>query len=94
MAADNALKIPAPAMRDPKSFEVVRAWIAESSLQVSLRTGVWDDPADYGVLLFDVMQQIAIAYQENEGFNQWETMDKIKAGLEAEYAASLKKKSA
>ena len=92
MANENALKVPGPAMRDSKSFEVVRAWIAESSLQVSLRTGVWDNPADYGVLLFDIMQQVAIAYEENEGFNQWEILEKVKAGLDEEFAAAFKKR--
>jgi Domain of unknown function (DUF5076) len=48
MADRDQLLIPDAAKTDPKSFELLRVWIANKGQQVSLRAGVWKDPAPWG----------------------------------------------
>jgi hypothetical protein len=49
--AKNQLAIPPGAADDPKAFELVRAWVAQGDLHVSLQMGGWDDPTAWGVVL-------------------------------------------
>lgn len=86
MAEENALEIPQLAVRDPKSFEIIRAWVANNGLHVSLRTAVWDDPGNYGILLCDLMHHVANSYHQNEGLDRLETLRRIKAGFDAEFS--------
>jgi Domain of unknown function (DUF5076) len=65
MSGPNELLIPDAAERDPNSFELLRVWVANRGQQVSLRVGVWPDPAAWGVMLCDLMQHIANAYQQD-----------------------------
>jgi hypothetical protein len=67
MAESDQLIIPDAAKGDQKSFEVIRVWLANNGLHVSLRTAVWEDPFAYGVMLSDLMHHIANAYHQNEG---------------------------
>jgi hypothetical protein len=87
MAESDQLIIPDAAKRDRKSFEVIRVWLANNGLHVSLRTAVWEDPFAYGVMLCDLMQHIANAYHQNEGRDWVKTLQRIKEGLEAELAS-------
>ena len=84
MAKINELQIPEPAKRDPNSFELLRVWVANKSQHVSLRVGTWEDPAAWGIMLNDLMQHIANAYHQDQGFDRIQTLKRIKAGLEAE----------
>jgi hypothetical protein len=84
MAKNDELVIPAVATKDPGSFELLRVWIANKGQHVSLRTGVWKDPAAWGVMLSDLMQHIANSYQQQEGLDRVKTLQRIKAGLDAE----------
>lgn len=83
MAHTDQLPIPPEAKRDPHSFEIVRIWVANRAQHLSLRTGVWQDPAAYGIMLCDLMKHIANSLQ-NEGWQQQQAFDRIKAGLFAE----------
>jgi hypothetical protein len=87
MAQSDQLQIPDSARRDPKSFELLRVWVANKGQHVSLRTGVWKDPAAWGVMLSDLMQHIANSYHQDEGFERAKTLQRIKAGLDAELAS-------
>jgi hypothetical protein len=58
MAQNDQLLIPEAAKRDQKSFELIRVWVAENSQHVSLRAGVWKDPA-WGIMLADLARHIA-----------------------------------
>src|SRR5271170_4818313 len=51
MSKPGELIIPDGTESDPKAFEVVRVWIVNKGLHVSLRAGVWQDPFAYGVNL-------------------------------------------
>jgi hypothetical protein len=85
MAENDQLLIPDAAKKDAKSFELLRVWVANKGQHVSLRTSVWKDPFAWGVMLSDLMQHIANAYQD-EGFDRLKTLQRIKAGLDAELA--------
>lgn len=87
MAESDQLDIPDPAKRDQKSFELLRIWVANKGQHVSLRTGVWKDPAAWGIMLSDLMHHIADAYCQEEGFDPMETLQRIKAGLDAELSS-------
>ncbi|QHN05197.1 DUF5076 domain-containing protein [Granulicella sp. WH15] len=66
MAIDNQLRIPDSAAGDKSSFELLRVWIADQTQQVSLRGGVWQDPAAWGVMLADLARNIVLIHQEQD----------------------------
>lgn len=82
--AQNALRIPAAAERDPKAFELVRAWVAEGDLHVSLQMGGWDDPTAWGVVLADLVRHVARFYAEQKRMNPEQTMARVRAAMESE----------
>lgn len=86
MAETDELSIPDAAKRDPKSFELLRVWIAEKGQHVSLRTSVWSDPAAWGIMLVDLAHHIANAYQQTEGRDKVEVLKRLRAGLDAEFS--------
>jgi hypothetical protein len=87
MAKTDQLQIPDPANRDPKSFELLRVWVANKGQHVSLRTGVWKDPAAWGIMLSDLMHHIADAYHLDQRLDPAATLQRIKAGLDAELSS-------
>jgi hypothetical protein len=87
MSAHNELQIPEPAEHDPNSFELLRVWLANKGQHVSLRVGVWKDPAAWGVMLCDLMQHVANAYQQDQGLDRTTTLRRIKEGMDAELSS-------
>ena len=63
MASNKYLDIPPAASRDHASFEVLHVWIAEQGQHVSLRSGAWEDPFAWGIVLADLARHIALAHQ-------------------------------
>jgi Domain of unknown function (DUF5076) len=84
MAETDQLLIPNAAKADPKSFELLRVWTADKGQHVSLRSGVWNDPAAWGLLLADLARHITNAYQQDAGTNPLEARERIKAGFYVE----------
>ena len=72
------------AQRDKTSFELIRVWIAEQNQHVSIRTGVWDDPSYWGMMLADLARHIAAAFEQSEKRDPIEMLARIRAGFEAE----------
>jgi len=60
------LEVPAVAQQDAASFELIRVWVAEQAQQISLRPGVWQDPAAWGVMLADLARSIVKVHAEND----------------------------
>ena len=87
MAKYDQLQIPDAASKDPKSFELLRLWVANKDQHVSLRTGVWDDPAAWGMMLADMARHIANSYQQDKGLDRSQTLKRIKAALDVELAS-------
>lgn len=83
----NELQIPDAAKRDPNSLELLRVWVADKGQHVSLKAGVWEDPAAWGIMLSDLMQHIANSYQQAQGLDKSTTLQRIKAGLDAELSS-------
>ncbi len=81
------LPIPDQAASDPKAIELVRIWAGNGKQQVAMATGLWDDPANWGIMLVDLMKHIAIAYEQTGGLEPSQTIARIKAGLDAEWSS-------
>ncbi len=81
------LLIPDAAKTDPKSFEILRVWVAHKGQHVSLRAGVWGDPAAWGIMLADLASHIATSYQQDARSDRLKTLQRIKAAFDAELAS-------
>jgi Domain of unknown function (DUF5076) len=88
MAQSDQLRVPEPAKTDAKSFELLRVWIAHHDQHISLRVGVWEDPAAWGVMLADLARHIANAFEKTENRDPLEVLEQIKAGFEGEIHSS------
>jgi len=84
MADSDQLLIPNAAKTDPKSFELLRVWVANKGQHVSLRAGVWKDPAAWGLMLADLARHVANSYQQDAGLDRLKTLQRIKAALDTE----------
>lgn len=84
--ADNRLPIPPAAAADPRSMEMIRAWITDSGLHCSLQMGLWEDEnmGGWGILLADIVRQVASARQEKAGVGQAQTIAEIRHIFDAE----------
>ena len=78
------LSIPEAAKRDAGSFELLRVWIANKGQQVSLKVGVWEDSAGWGIMLADLAGHVANSYQQDAGFDPAKTLKWIRAAFDAE----------
>jgi hypothetical protein len=85
VALKNELQIPAAAKSDAKSFELMRAWIADSDLHVSLQLGGWEEPAPWGVVLADLARHVANFYVDKMGMDR----EEVKAILREEFLEEL-----
>ena len=81
----NELGIPDVAREDPKAFELLRVWIARKGQHVSLRAGVWDDPAAWGIMLADLARHVANSIQQDVGLDRLVVLRRIKAAWDAEF---------
>lgn len=84
MSVADDLAIPVAAERDQRSFELLRIWIAEKNQHVSLRSGVWDDPAAWGIMLADLARHITNSYALNQGRDPEQVLQRIRAGFDVE----------
>jgi hypothetical protein len=84
MPQTDQLLIPDAAKRDPKSLELLRVWIADNNQHVSLRTGVWDDPAAWGLMLADLARHIVNTYEQDAALDQVQTLQRIRAAFNTE----------
>ncbi len=87
MADNNQLTIPEAARKDANSFELLRVWVANKNQHLSLRIGVWNNPAAWGIMLADLAKHVANAYYQDAGLDRLKTLQQIKAALDAELAS-------
>jgi hypothetical protein len=64
MGQEKQLAIPRAAAQDAQSFELLRVWVAQQAQQITLRAGVWKDPAAWGVMLADLARNIVTVHAE------------------------------
>jgi hypothetical protein len=81
------MPVPQSVKDDPKAREILRAWIAHKRLHLTFSPTTWDDPAEWGILIVDLMRHLARAYEaENLGKSD-NVFARIRAGLDAELAS-------
>ena len=66
MGQEKQLAIPKVAAGDGASFELLRVWVAKQAQQITLRAGVWEDPAAWGVMLADLARSIVKVHAEKD----------------------------
>ena len=74
---------------DPNATEMIRVWIANKDLHVSLFLGMWEDALDcdvdecdaWGMLLSDVVRHIANGLRQSHGKALDETTRSIRAAF-------------
>jgi hypothetical protein len=84
MAQNEQLAIPDEAVRDSKSFELLRVWIANDNQIVSLRSEVWEDPAAWGMMLADLARHVVNTYEPAAASDRDQILNRIKLGFEVE----------
>ena len=85
MGVEKFLTIPTEAQQDKASFEVLRVWIANQAQHVSIRSGAWEDPFAWGIVLADLARPVALAHQlQNEGTDPEAFLNRLLEGFEAE----------
>ena len=77
------LQIPEVAKKDSNAVEILRIWIAGGSQHISLKTGVWEDPAAWGLMLADLAKHVANAYAA-DGMDRAEALCRVYQGLQVE----------
>ncbi|MDR4306486.1 DUF5076 domain-containing protein [Chelatococcus sambhunathii] len=78
------LAIPFAAHESAEATEILRAWIVDNGLHVSLQRA-FDDPAVWGVLLTDLARHVSRIYETEGVSTQEEALAKIKFTLDAEW---------
>jgi hypothetical protein len=79
------LPIPPATTTDPAAVEILRVWAAHGSQHVSLASGLWENPASWGVMLVDLAKHVANAYSFSRGLDIEKTLGAIRVGFEAEW---------
>lgn len=82
---ENELPIPPIAKSDSGARELVRVWAAKGNQHVSIATGLWDDPATWGIMLVDLAKHVAQSYKQTYGRNPDEVLERIRKGFDAEW---------
>ncbi len=80
----NELVIPESTSTDPNAREILRAWVANGSLPVSLSADAWEDPVSWGVVLADLAKHVAKSYHLQKQVDETEVLNRIKAVMDAE----------
>ena len=79
------LAIPEDAWRDPGSAEVLRAWVVDGGLQVSM-VRAFAEPDAWGVLIADIVRNAARIYEREGHCSEAEALTTIKKTFDAEWA--------
>ena len=80
------LPIPAAAIEDGRSREMIRAWIANKGLHVTINLGTWreDEAIAWGILLSDVARHVSDALEKQEGTPAAVTLSAIRKSFNYE----------
>ena len=81
------LPVPSVVQSDPSAREVARVWVGGGQQHVTLATGLWQDPAAWGVFLVDLAKHVANAYAQGQDRDASEVLGRIREALEAEWHA-------
>ena len=79
------LPIPDAAQRDPRAIEMLRVWAALGGQHVSIKTGLWEDPAIWGLMLVDLARHVARAHEQLGQMSSVDFLDRLKLGFDTEW---------
>jgi hypothetical protein len=80
------LPIPPAATTDPNARELLRVWAANGRQHVTIATGLWNDPATWGIMLVDLAKHGALAFEQIGGMDSAVALQRIRAGFDAEWS--------
>ncbi|MCI0638201.1 MAG: DUF5076 domain-containing protein [Gemmataceae bacterium] len=80
------LPIPPAVEDDAKARELIRVWAASGRQHLSLATGLWKDPAAWGIMLVDLARHLARAYEQAQGIDENAALARIREGMNAEWS--------
>jgi hypothetical protein len=83
-SANNQLLIPEAAKSDVNSMEIIRVWIANKNQHFTLRVGLWNDPAAWGLLLADIARNVAKSYGQDTAVDLRAILERIKLAFNTE----------
>ena len=85
MKDDKECVIPPEALSDPDRREILRAWVANEGLHVSLWIpDEWEDPGHWGIAISDVIRHLADAYRKSQGVPPERAIARIQEMIAAE----------
>lgn len=81
----NELEIPEKVRGDREAAELIRAWVTGGGdVHVTIKTGVWQDPAAYGIVLADLARHVANGFHQANGWDLEEALRRVIEGLSVE----------
>ncbi len=80
------LSIPPAALSAKQAIELLRVWAANGSQHVTIETGLWADPAAWGLMLVDLARHVANSYEQKGAISRAEALTRIHAAFDAEWA--------
>ncbi|HEY0292252.1 MAG TPA: DUF5076 domain-containing protein [Hansschlegelia sp.] len=83
-AGPRQLAIPPEAHNAKAAAEVLRAWVIDNGLQVSLQRG-FDDPGVWGILLTDIARHAARVFETEGVCSEEHALSAMKDMLDAEW---------
>lgn len=83
------LAIPPAAETDENARELVRVWAASGKQHVAIATGLWRDPAAWGIMLVDLARHLARAYELSEELDSGDVLARIRQGMDAEWTRGI-----
>ena len=84
-AHEGQLDIPPASLDDTDAVEIARIWVTHGKLEVRLRPEIWEEPANWGIMLVDLARHVANAYQQLEECDIDEVLACIRLGFEVEW---------
>jgi len=84
MKAGRELPIPPAAQRSSDAAEIISVWISDGAPSVVVRSGIWDDPASWGILLADILGHIVKAHANTGGIGPDVFRRRVLEGFRAE----------
>ncbi len=83
------LLIPEAVKEDANAQEIIRVWIAKGGQHFTLRVGLWDDPATWGLLLADLAGNIAKSYEQDAAVDARACLERIRQAFNVELESPM-----
>ena len=85
MTTPHALQIPPGVEGDPNATEIARIWAAHGQQHGHLRSGLWEDAGNWGIMLVDLARHVANAYEQDGRGDYFEVLGRIRQLFDAEW---------